>query len=355
MGNTTQRPVSIGVLWRGDRGAARPAEDRGLAPLFDAFEQLPVDVVPLPFSDDRASAVSSQLRGLDGVLVWVNPVQDGVTRGRVDEILQEASAKGIWVSAHPEVIRKMGTKEVLYRTRHLGWGADCDIYRSVDEFAARFPARLAHHGRLVVKQGRGNGGNGVWGVALAEPAITPSSGSRLRVLDASARDGAVELITLDAFVERCAGYFAWSGFLVDQEYQDRLGEGMVRCYFSHDEVVGFSRQWPKGLLELGPGTPGREAVASTREGPGVAAYQRLRRRAEREWVPEMARLLDLRPHELPVIWDADFLYGPKDEAGEDGFVLCEINVSAVWPFPPVAAATIAAKTLARVSEAVRKR
>ena len=355
MSRATQRPVSIGVLWRGEPGAARPAEDRGLAPLFDAFEQLPVDVVPVPFGDDRASAVGSQLMGLDGVLVWVNPLQDGVTRGRVDELLREASAKGVWVSAHPEVTRKMGTKEVLYRTRHLGWGTDCDIYRSVDEFAARFPARLANHGRLVVKQGRGNGGNGVWGVAPAEPAVPLSPRSLLRVQDASARDGAIEHIPLDAFLERCAGYFDWSGFLVDQEYQGRLGEGMVRCYFSHDEVVGFSRQWPKGLLGLVPGTPGREAMASTREGPDVAAYQPLRRKAEREWVPEMARLLDLRPDELPVIWDADFLYGPKDQAGEDGFVLCEINVSAVWPFPPMAAVTIATNTFARVSEALAKR
>jgi hypothetical protein len=30
--------------------------------------------------------------------------------------------KGVWVSAHPDVILKMGVKEVLHRTRHLGWG-----------------------------------------------------------------------------------------------------------------------------------------------------------------------------------------------------------------------------------------
>ena len=58
---------------------------------------------------------------------------------------------------------------------------------------------------------------------------------------------------------------------------------------------------------------------------------------------------------MPVIWDADFLYGPKDEAGQDRFVLCEINVSAVWPFAPMAAPTIAANTLARVNEAMAKR
>jgi len=33
--------------------------------------------------------------------------------------------------------------------------------------------------------------------------------------------------------------------------------------------------------------------------------------------------------QLPIIWDADFLYGPKTPSGDDSYVLCEINVSAV--------------------------
>ena len=44
---------------------------------------------------------------------------------------------------------------------------------------------------------------------------------------------------------------------------------------------------------------------------------------------------------MPVIWDADFLYGPKTAAGEDTYVLCEINVSAVLPIPEEAPAEIA--------------
>lgn len=58
----------------------------------------------------------------------------------------------MFVSADPAVIIKIGTKEVLYATRDLGWGSDTDIYRSPAEPAGRFPARLTSHGRLVVKQ-----------------------------------------------------------------------------------------------------------------------------------------------------------------------------------------------------------
>lgn len=38
-------------------------------------------------------------------------------------------------------------------------------------------------------------------------------------------------------------------------------------------------------------------------------------------------MVGLDKSQLPVIWDADFLYGSKDTDGIDTYVLCEINVS----------------------------
>ena len=90
---------------------------------------------------------------------------------------------------------------------------------------------------------------------------------------------------------------------------------------------------------------------SVMEGPDVPAYQRLRVVAETRWVPQMISMLGLDPRDLPVIWDADFLYGPKTATGDDTYVLCEINVSAVWPFPPMAAPAVAAATLRRLAGA----
>jgi hypothetical protein len=51
--------------------------------------------------------------------------------------------------------------------------------------------------------------------------------------------------------------------------------------------------------------------------------------------------LQIGSEELPLIWDADFLYGPKDLNGEDTYVLCEINVSSVLPIPQEAPEEIA--------------
>jgi hypothetical protein len=62
---------------------------------------------------------------------------------------------------------------------------------------------------------------------------------------------------------------------------------------------------------------------------------------ENEWTPQMAQLLGIERDALPIIWDADFLYGPRTAAGDDTYVLCEINVSSVMPIPEQAPAEIA--------------
>jgi len=69
----------------------------------------------------------------------------------------------------------------------------------------------------------------------------------------------------------------------------------------------------------------------------------------------MRRLFDIEPTSLPVIWDADFLYGPKSESGEDTYVLCEINVSAVFPFPDEAVKEIAPRAVACMIAAQKSR
>jgi hypothetical protein len=305
------------------------------------------------FEDTAVDDVRDELLALDGVLVWVNPIQDGANRSNVDALLTEAATRGIWVSANPTVILRLGTKEVLFTTRSIGWGADTELYRTPDELAQRFAPWLGERSRLVLKQGRGNGGNGVWRVELTDPDAAPGPDARVRVFDARSKDGSFETTTLGAFMTGCAEYFSWSGCLVAQAFQERLAEGMIRCYLSHDEVVGFCHQWPQGLLDAHELRP--SAVRSAMVGPDAQRYRRLRDRMQAEWVPRMKELLGLDRDALPVIWDADFLYGPKTAAGEDTYVLCEVNVSAVWPFPPMAAATIAAAALARTRDFKRLR
>jgi len=58
--------------------------------------------------------------------------------------------------------------------------------------------------------------------------------------------------------------------------------------------------------------------------------------------------LDIDEASLPVIWDADFLYGPRDPSGADSYVLCEINASSCFAIPDEAPAAIARTIKARL-------
>jgi hypothetical protein len=249
----------------------------------------------------------------------------------------------------------MGTKEVLFRTRQLGWGTDTYLYATLAEFRDGFPARLAADHVRVLKQHRGNGGQGVWKVELVDaatgansPTETPPLDSRVRVQHADKRDARVHEMLLGEFMDSCARYFSNSGCVIDQAFQARLAEGMVRCYLVCDEVVGFCHQWPKGLLPSTTATTRAPAASAPHvmEPPASPAYQALKTKMENEWVPKMKRVLDLDTAALPVIWDADFLYGPRTATGNDTYVLCEINASAVWPYPEMANRRLAEAALA---------
>ena len=79
----------------------------------------------------------------------------------------------------------------------------------------------------------------------------------------------------------------------------------------------------------------QDGAASPRlySGPADPRFQRLLAVMERDWTPGLCRTLAIAPDDLPVIWDADFLLGPRTVEGEDIYVLCEINATSVFPIP----------------------
>jgi len=331
-----------------------------LGPIFDALAEVDLVGEVAVYSDDATDEIRSQLVGVDGVLVWVDPVAEGGDRTNLDALLREVAAKGVWVSAHPDTIMRMGTKEVLYRTRELGWGSETYLYESVDDFNERFPSIITAGGARVLKQHRGNGGIGVYKVELV--ADSPHDEPVVRVQSARMRDEVTEDLALHAFMQRSARYFTYSGGtgrLIDQPFQRRITEGIVRCYLVKGEVVGFARQYPHAASPTGDPSAPRSIfglpAAKTMYAPDESTFRSLRTKVESEWVPGMQSLVKVDSASLPVLWDADFLFGPKDASGEDTYVLCEINVSAITPFPPEAPPKLAQATLAAVRDAQRKK
>ncbi len=338
--------MSLAFVWRGDPNAPA-ATDRSsrVGPLFDAFDELGVAAEPVAYADEAAAEIGERLKRFDGVLVWVNPIEDGKDRSVLDEILRDVSGSGVFVSAHPDVILAMGTKEVLYATRDFGWGTDTHLHATLDDLRSQLP-ELLHTGPRVLKQYRGNGGNGVWKVELG------GHDGEVIVDHAMQWAGTPRTMHLEELFDRTAPYFEGAGRLVDQPFLPRLDEGLVRAYLVHEEVVGFTHQHPRGLL---PDRTEEQRTAPLVRAPmedfSAPGHQALRRKVESEWVPQMKDVLGLEAISLPVIWDADFLFGPKSESGEDTYVLCEINVSAVWPFPDQACRALAAATVARIRSA----
>jgi hypothetical protein len=199
-----------------------------------------------------------------------------------------------------------------------------------------------------LKQNRGNAGQGVWKVEKTNAAHDDTT--MVRVLHAE-RGSVPQDLSLSEFMARCEVYFTPGGCIVDQPFQSRLPDGMIRCYMGGDRVIGFGHQFIKALIPPPPEGPDAEAA---QPGPRImhpasaAPFQALRKNMETEWTPQMTELLGISVGALPIIWDADFLYGPRTPSGEDTYVLCEINVSSVFAIPEQAPAEIARLVGARL-------
>jgi hypothetical protein len=235
------------------------------------------------------------------------------------------------------------------------------VYRTVEQFCSEFPDRLARDGVRVLKASRGNGGRTVWKVRVpagpVRAALTPQT--EVEVQHARIRDGSSASMPLAALLDRCAEAFdAWGGTagLVDQEFVGGITRGIVRCYLVGGSVVGFARQYPEGAVPLGVldvtpdsrqpaqavmGLPSPKTMYPTDE-PG---FRGMRALLETDWVPGTLGLLGLGTDDLPALWDVDLLIADPEEGEVPRFVLCEVNVSSVIPFPPAAPHRVASHVM----------
>jgi hypothetical protein len=352
-----RRGNRVALVFRGDEAMRKAVSVEGsrLAPIAEALASVGLAAEPAAFNEDWVDDVRDQFLGVAGVLVWVDPVTGSDDRSILDEMLREVSSAGVFVSAHPDVILRMGTKEVLHVTRELSWGGTgTHLYNTPQELEEGLRDSLAYGQARVLKQYRGNGGIGVWKVEVAHQGHPVTLDTTVLAQSARARDETVDEMTLGKFLAMCHKYFEYAegeGRLVAQPFLPRISEGLIRCYVVGDEVVGFCRQYPEGRspdeLAASTGEPvGLNRIfglpaAKTMFGPDESTLGRLRSLFEGEWLAGLQRLTGVETASLPVLWDADFVLGSLDDSGADTYVLTEVNVSAVAPFPEQAVPKLA--------------
>jgi hypothetical protein len=136
--------------------------------------------------------------------------------------------------------------------------------------------------------------------------------------------------------------------MIDQPWQPRIVDGTVRAYLVEDRVCGFGHQVVNALCRAEEGRPA--------PGPGPRLYypsdapqfKALKTSLEGGWVGQLCEKVGLTREQLPMLWDCDFMFGETNHAGQERFVLCEVNVSSVSPYPPSAVQPLVAALTARL-------
>jgi hypothetical protein len=314
---------TVGILLYGPDGQPRNAlTEESYRLLARKLVEKGWTVQTLTYHDARREIVRSQALACDAVLVWINPIEPDLDRSSLDAFLNRLCAAGVLVSAHPETILKIGTKDVLVETQQIGWSVEACVYSSLAEFNDRFPALVRRDGIRVLKQYRGNSGQGVWKVSVV------SGGYEVQPAARGALPETMSESTLIDFFQ--SQVFARGSHLVDQAWVPTLHRGMIRAYLCGTKVAGFGYQEINALYPVQPDDDFTRRQPSRRHyyTGECHLFQPLRQRLEREWLPALQAHFRIHPRELPLIWDADFFLGDSEE-----YQLCEINVSCVSPFP----------------------
>lgn len=331
---------SVALMIYGDSNSGRNAlTEEKYKDLAAAFLAQEFNVESVLYNDESADKLATELLRFDAVLVWVNPIEQGNDRKKLDSLLVEIAGKGCFVSTHPEVILKMGTKDVLYKTKNMDWGGDTKMFTSYEDFTNRFPESLQKSKTRVLKQYRGNGGNGVYKVVYI-------SSDKVNVTHA-ATGSQEQVLSKNDFYNEFKPFFLNDGLLIDQEWNKNIVNGMVRCYLSCTKVGGFGYQEINALYELnGKYSPPGKRYYYT-ENCGL--FSDLKEIMENKWVPEIQNNLSIDKSMMPAIWDADFfINNPNSNSIVGKYSLCEINVSCVSPFPPSSIQFIVDEVMSRI-------
>lgn len=315
---------SVAFLVYGQPGSERNAlTEEKYKKLADHFLERDFTVHSELYHDSIYDELEKTLQQYAAILVWVNPIEQGNNRKLLDDLLIKLS-KDRYVSAHPDTILKIGTKEVLFKIKDKEFGDNTLLYDSFENFKKNF---FDHDEIRILKQYRGNGGNGVFKIDASE-----KTNNKIVITHATKGDEEIQMTT-DEFYSSFKKYFDGDGMLIDQPWNPNIINGMVRCYLSGIKVAGFGYQEINALYPISNGVykkPSQRFYYSE----NCALFNDLKNVMENKWIAEIQEMNKVKTEMLPVIWDADFFINKiNTDYPSEKYSLCEINASCVSPFP----------------------
>ena len=224
------KPKSIALILYGDETSTRNAfTDDNYKGLAEALTESGFNVESVLYHHSKAKQLETYLERFAAVLSWVNPkerLERGTDNLNLDDILLSISKKGVFVSTHPEIILKIGTKRVLFTTRNMDWGGDIVLYADYNDFVKRFISSLDKSSVRILKQYRGESGRGIFKVYLKD------FENKIVSVVHAASGGEERILTQDEFHAEFKQFFDNDGLLINAVFADirQSREGIIPIF-----------------------------------------------------------------------------------------------------------------------------
>src|SRR3546814_8795314 len=108
---------NIALLWRGQAAEwTHRFHEARQWPIMQALGALGATARPVLYRDEAVREIRDELLSCAAVLVWVNALDISGDRSQLDPMLREVAGCGVVVSAHPDLIAKIGGRSDGHRS-----------------------------------------------------------------------------------------------------------------------------------------------------------------------------------------------------------------------------------------------
>ena len=305
---------------------------RDTIPIIEALKKKAFSAEVIYFRDEWSEEVFTYITDrADALIVRINPGNLPNGEETLFEMLRKLHKHDILVMTHPTTMLRFGAKDALSKLSNTDLVPDDTYtYYTYKEFKKIFPKTLSY-GSRVLKQNRGSTGSGIWKVEVVDNHIEYKAGEEIPsetvIKCTEAFDNHVEYHSLGNFMQFCKQYIKGkNGMLVDMRFLPRITEGEIRVLMVGEKPIFVVHKKPAEHIDAFSATIGSGAhytYHTPDEYPELVE----------KFVSSIPLISDKlgKIKKPPILWTGDFILD-RDDAGNDTYILGEINCSCVGFF-----------------------